>query len=375
MVRDRADAARGEIDVIESRLSRLRAPDVQTSGGQSGKLLFKSPDGKWTLGFKGRIQARVEHLNSEDDTQDATNFSVPRARVGFEGIAGAENVKYKLEFDVSTQKKIQDPSAAGSVGARSIYIDWGFENGLAVLFGQTEFPFGREALTSTANISLAERSIVFTEFEPEYEPLAMLHATANEGEWEYYVAASNGEGRDKNNTAGHDNNGLREGARVVWNPLGAMKTDGPAFQTYDSGATLLGLGVAYMRNEESTGLNTATAGVSTASTGYEAQVFSGPFSVLGEYIARTEDDDVGVDDDDAGRTLQLGWLFTNRWEVVGRRARVDFDNKADQHETAFGVNYYVDRHNGKWMLEWNRQRVSGAAPDNQTVRVQYQAIF
>ena len=276
MVHDRVESQRGEIELIEGRLARLRAPDVQTSGGQSGKLLFKSPDGKWSLGFKGRIQARVEHLNSEDNTQSGTNISVPRSRIGFEGTAGAENVRYKLEFDINTQKNIVDPSTSGSVTAKSIYIDWGFENGLALLLGQTEYPFGREALTSSANISFAERSIVFSQFEPEYEPLAMLYAKANEGEWEYYAAVSNGEGSGENNTAGTDQNGMRRGARVVWNPLGAVKNDGPAFQTFESGGTLASFGLDDMDNEENSGLNTATPGTDTDTIGYRHPDLRGP---------------------------------------------------------------------------------------------------
>jgi Phosphate-selective porin O and P len=375
MVHDRVESQRGEIELIEGRLARLRAPDVQTSGGQSGKLLFKSPDGKWSLGFKGRIQARVEHLNSEDNTQNATNISVPRSRVGFEGTAGAENVRYRLEFDINTQKNIVDPSTAGTVSAKSIYIDWGFENGLALLLGQTEYPFGREALTSSANISFAERSIVFSQFEPEYEPLAMLYAKANEGEWEYYAAVSNGEGSGENNTAGTDQNGMRKGARVVWNPLGAMKNDGPAFQTYETGGTLLGLGVNYMDNEENSGLNTATPGTDTDTVGYDAQMFAGPVSIMAEFIQRTSYVSGGPNVDDDGRTLQVGWLVTHKWEVVGRRAEIDFDVAEDQQQTTFGLNYYVDRHNGKWMLEWDKVDTDGAAPDKQSVRVQYQVIF
>ena len=71
---------------------------------------------------------------------------MPRSRIGFEGTAGAENVSYKLEFDINTQKNIVDPSTSRLGDREVVYIDWGFENGLALLLGQTKFPFGREAL-------------------------------------------------------------------------------------------------------------------------------------------------------------------------------------------------------------------------------------
>jgi hypothetical protein len=375
LARARADDARGEIDLLESRLARLRAPDLQTSGGQSGKLLFKSSDGKWSLGVKGRIQARAEHVDADDDAKDGDNLSVPRSRLGFEGIAGAENVGYKLEFDLNTNKKLENPAKEGTLNLRHAFINWGFENGAQLVFGQTKFPFGREAITSSGNISLAERSIVSSEFFPEYEPLAMLQGTANDGEWEWYVAASNGEGRGKNNTPGDEVNGLRRGARVVWNPLGKFKLDGPAFQTVDSGETRVALGASWMRNADSSALSSATTDVDTESLGLEFQMLSGPWSVLYENVSRDEHDDVGANDDDDGQSLQVGWLFGERWELVARRAEVDYDSKADKDERALGLNWYVDRHNGKWQLEWNEQETEDDDSEVSTLRVQYQLIF
>ena len=375
LARANASESRGEIDLIEGRLARLRAPDLQTSGGTPGKLLFKSSDGKWSMAVKGRIQARVENVDSTDDTKEAANISVPRARLGLEGTSGAENVKYRLEFDLNTNKKLEDPAKEGTLTTRQAWIDWGFENGMAVLLGQTEFPFGREAMTSSGAQELGERSILFTEFMPEYEPQVQLHGTANDGEFEYQVAVSNGEGRGKNNTPGSTKNGLRKGVRVVWNPLGAFKADGPAFQTVDTGETRLALGASYMTNEDSSGLNTNTVGVDTRSLGYEVQVLSGPWAIAAESITRDEQDSVDVNDDDKGNLFQVGYLITPTWEVVGRRAAIDFDNKDDMIETGLGLNFYVDRHNGKWQLEWNRVDAQGVSADTSLWRLGYQLMF
>ena len=375
LARAKAEDARSEVDLLEGRLARLRAPDVQTSGGTAGKLLFKSPDGKWSMALKGRLQVRAEEVTAEDHSKDGVNLSVPRARVGLEGVAGAENVGYRLEWDMSTRKTLVNPATEPGFNLRHAYINWGFENGMQLILGQTKFPFGREALTSSGAMTLAERSIVSTEFFPEYEPLAMLQSTANDGEWEWYVAASNGEGRSKNNTPGDELNGMRRGVRVVWNPLGKFKLDGPAFQTVDSGETRLGLGASVMCNEDSAGLATATADVDTRSIGLEAQLLSGPWSVLYEHVDRGEDDDVGPDNEDSGQALQVGLLFAQVWEVVGRAAAIDFDEAADRKERAVGLNYYVDRHNGKWQFELNRQDTEGPDGNVDSYRVQYQIIF
>jgi hypothetical protein len=375
MARARADETRGEVELIEARLERLRAPDLQTTGGAPGKLVFKSSDGKWSMGVKGRVQVRAETVDSEDETKDGVNFSVPRARLGVDGTAGAENVKYRLEMDLATNRKMVDPATEPAVTLRQAWVDWGFSNGTDVLLGQTEFPFGREATTSSANQQFGERSILFTEFQPEYEPLGMYHGTVNEGRLDFSVAVSNGEGRGKNNTPGTEKNGLRQGARVVWCPLGAIKSDGPAFQTYDTGDTRLALGANYMTNKDSAGLNTVAAGVDTRTAGVDALFLSGPLSITAEFDTRDEHDTTGVNDDDDGYLLEGGWLLTDRWEVAVRQASIDYEVKDDQTERAVGLNYYVDKHNGKWQLEWNQIEAQGVTPSQTLWRVGYQLMF
>lgn len=375
MARAHAEEVRGEVDLIEARLERLRAPDLQTSGGAPQKLVFKSADGKWSMGVKGRIQVRAETVDSDDETKDGMNFSVPRARLGFDGIAGAENVKYRLEVDMATNRNMVDPATEPAVTLRQGWIDWGFSNGTDVLLGQTEFPFGREALTSSGSQQFGERSIVFTEFEPDYEPLGMFHGSANEGELDFSVAVSNGEGRGKNNTPGTGKNGLRQGARVVWCPLGAIKNDGPAFQTYDSGETRVSVGANYMTNHNSSGLNTATENVDTRTAGIDALFLSGPLSITAELISRDEHDRTGANDDDDGYLLEGGWLLTERWEVAVRQAAIDYEVKDDRTERAVGLNYYVDKHNGKWQLEWNQIDAQGVTPSQRLWRIGYQLMF
>jgi len=73
--------------------------------------------------------------------------------------------------------------------------------------------------------------------------------------------------------------------------------------------------------------------------------------------------------------VQVGYLITPKWEIVGRRAKVNFDASADQTQMGVGVNYYVDRQNGKWQVEWNNLVQQGSAPNTKTVSLQYQVIF
>ncbi len=378
LAREKAAAATSEIDLIEGRLARLRAPDasVTVDGGKPGKLTFKSADGKWSMNLKGRLQTRVQTTSSDSDTKDGTNFSVARARLGFEGNAGAENVTYKFEVDFSTNSSNSSTSSTKNPQLRSGYINWGFENGLNLEFGQFKFPYSRETLTSSANLEFADRSIAAKAFAPEYEPGAMLHGTLNDGEWEYYAAASNGQGAGANNPAGDDQNGLRSGARIVWNPFGPTQYQGPAFQTVDDGETKLALGASFNQNKDSTGTTTVTPGADTDSTGLEAQLFSGPWSLLAEYYGRSSNLAGAPSTDDDGSTVQVGWfLVPDAWELVARHSDVNMETSDDQTENTIGVNYYVARQAGKWQLNLGRMTFDGSSPDQDQITLQYQLIF
>jgi phosphate-selective porin OprO and OprP len=376
LAREKTAAAASEIDLIEGRLARLRAPELGTTGGTPGKLQFKSSDGRWSLGIKGRIQARAETIDSSDEAEDGTNFSVARARLGFEGTAGAENVTYKFEFDAPTQGTLSGTSSTKNFSLRDTWINWGFESGLGLRFGQYKVPFSREELISSGAQEFVDRSIANTQFAPSYEPGAMLHGTLEQGTWEYYAGVSNGQGPGASNPAGEEDNGLRKAVRVVWNPLGAFKLDGPAFQTLDDGSTKLALGVAWNRNDDSSGKTTVTPGSDTDTLGLEGQLMSGPWSVLADFYDRSSDLPGGTNEDDEGFTVTTGWfLVPHVWELVARVSAIDFEEDDDRNETSVGVNYYVDKHNGKWQLDLSELDNDGATADQTRLRVQYQLIF
>jgi phosphate-selective porin len=373
----RADARGNELTLIESSLSRLAAPDVQARGGTSGKLVFRSPDGKWSMGIKGYVQGRGEDLDSEDDTKDGRNISAARARLAFEGTAGAPNIKYRMEIDASTNSRLVDPATENNVTPRDIYADIGFLGTNSVRIGQFKYPMGREQLTSTSAIAVQDLSIATLEFTPSYEPAAMVQGSALEGVFEYQVAVSNGEGRGRNNTVGEEKDGMRRGGRVVWNPLGAIKLDGPAFQTVDDGSARLGLGASWMQNRDSQALNTVTPDADATTTGLEAGFLWGPVSALAESFRRINDPAAGDHVKDMGWNYQLGFLFgpASVLELVWRYSAIDFGAKDDQFEKTVGLNWYLDRHNTKWMLDYSQLGGDGAVPDADRIRLQFQAMF
>ncbi|MHC5209357.1 MAG: porin [Planctomycetota bacterium] len=381
LARAKVESERNELDVLEGRLERLRAPDVQASGGKGGKLTFASPDGTWSMNIKGRLQARVTDLDHDDDVSGGTNFSVPRARIGLKGKAGSKAVDYKLEFDMGTDKKLYDEDSgddneAKSLNVRSAYVDFEACEGASFQLGQFKFPFGREELISSGSISLMERGVASGEFAPGYEPGAMLHGGCEDGRFAYFVAMSNGDGTGLSNAQEDDGDGLRSGVRFEFNPLGSYKADGPAFQTVEDGSTKLGIGVSLMQNKDNEAKNDLAQGTDTETTGIDLQVLNGPFSILAEMFDRSSDPAGGTDVDDDGHTLQVGYFVVpNEWEIVARTSEVDYDVDADVEETTLGVNRYLLGHAAKWMFDINKRDKDGASADTTEIRVQYQAIF
>ena len=399
MARARAATNASEIDLIEGRLARLTAPDVQMSGGEPGKLEFKSPDGKWSMGIKGYIQARYATRDSEADGRSGDNFSVPRARLELSGIAGRENIKYKLEIDAGTNSTqdtdpdVTEPSDQKDARVKDAYIDYGVTERGAIRMGQYKFPFSREELISDSAGQLVEKSIASQAYAPKREPGFSWQGTGPDGIFEYELAAANGDGENEPNVVDSSalgtGDGNRYGARFVWYPLGEMKYDTPAFQTLDGGSKLA-LGASYMLNEDASYLNVVSAafpsnGTHANTLGLESQFMTGPFSLLAEYYDRSTDIPGAPSQNDDGFTVQAGWfVIPKEWEVVGRLSEVDQTGDTllgptgavKQEEKAFGVNRYIAGHNGKWMLDYVRF-------DNETVpdqnedqsRLQYQIKF
>ncbi len=377
LAQQRVDAHANEVALIEASLQRLQAPDVMVRGGQPGKLDFRSADGKWSMNIKGKMQVRAENDNSDADTGDGTNFSVPRAYVGFEGKAGAENVTYKLEFDIPTQSSFTSSSTTKNSSLRDGYINWAFGPLAALRFGQFKVPFGREELISSWGLSLIERSIASTEFAPSYEPGAMLHGILGDGMFEYYADISNGQGPGASNAAGEDRNGLRKSARIVWNVNDVpLKAEGMSFSTVDDGSTKAAIGASFMQNDDSTGKTTVTPGAQTNTSGIDAQVFSGPWSLLAELYDRNANLNNADGMHDSGDTFQVGYfLVPNRWEVVARSSHINYESADDKNEYSAGVNYYVDKNNGKWQLDYSKLDNDGSTPDQDRIRLQYQIQF
>jgi len=374
-----------ELDMIESRLQRLAVPDVKVSGGKPGKLLVESDDGKWSMGFKGRIQVQVDKFVGEDGNRsaDETNFSVRRARLALFGNAGGEDTTYKLEFDAPTQNKVN--SGPKDFSLTDAYVDWGLgDRGPHVQAGQFKYPFGREVQAASSKIDLVDESLASNEFAPDREPGVMMYGATDESFFEWYGAMSNGQGTGISNSegeAGSGSDGLRTGVRLVLNPLGKVERDLAAFQTVDNGGVLFAIGGSWMVNadqgQDLNGDGVDDSHSNDTSIGLESQLLVGPASFLAESFRRDSDVAGGPNVDDTGYNAQVGvFLVPSKFEVVVRRSAVDLDDGDDTLETTLGVNFYLDKHNSKFAFDITKvDNQDSPDSDEMQYRGQYQIVF
>ena len=82
------------------------------------------------------------------------------------------------------------------------------------------------------------------------------------------------------------------------------------------------------------------------------------FSFMGEYADRTASDPLAKNSDDSltgdevnvgnGLNLQLGYVFTNNWEISGRYTNIDFDSgitgEDKKSQYTLGVSKYIVGH-------------------------------
>ncbi len=374
-----------ELDLLEARLRRMQAPDISASGGKPGKFKVESEDGQWSMGFKGRlqIQADVNEGESGNRAADETNISLRRGRLALFGKAGGDNTTYKIEFDAATQNSVNKD--AKSFSLTDAWVNWGLGDGMNVKAGQVKVPFGREVHMVSSRLNTVDGSRATRVFTPDREPGLMFYGATEDKFIEYYAGVFNGEGTNISNASGETGSGasgLRYGGRVVVNPLGEVKKDVSSFQTVEDGSTRLAIGASVMRNDDQAqdvdGDGTAgDSRSSDTSMGFEAQLLTGPVSVLSEYFSRRMDIAGAPNQTDRGYNAQVGVMVVpNKYEVVFRRSEVNFDVASDMLESTLALVRYSDKHNSKFTFDVTKVvNKSAGKKDEMQYRGQYQVIF
>jgi hypothetical protein len=363
--------------------------------------VYKKDDKLLKIG--GRIQVQY-HLTDPDVGGDVDRVFLRRFRTYIEGSIHKDWVG-KLQIDTG------NASGSNEVAVKDAYFKYtGFKDrGVTIRFGNANFPFSQEKLTSSKKQQLVERTFVGDHNwgTPDRNIHIMLSGHLAEKKVGWAVAAGQSEIDPDDDKLDFDtpvnrnsdfNQGWIYGARIDFHPLGEVKYSQGDFKREPSPKVRLGVAGFFWDNDNDNNTNT-TAGLDTSggsnpdideATGFEV---SGAVRWMGVSIdaqynhfnADTVDGSVTSGLYRNGETELEQWaveggymLIPQRLEVVAGYQWQDADNYAEEWtRTSFGINLFAKKHDIKLVGTYRiGEDVDGAAGiDEDEFFIQAQYVF
>jgi phosphate-selective porin OprO/OprP len=187
---ERREAALKKANDEEKAAKKAEGAASELTGRFKDGFSWESGDKENSIALTGRVHADYRTF-SEDSTNanSADTFDIRRAYIGVQG-----RIAKDWTFDV-TADVAQTSAPQLDVG----WVNWGAYNEVQVRAGQFKMPMSIEEQTSSRFIDFQERSLV-NAFVPAKERGGMIHGAAIPGLY-YAVAASNGQGKNTNETS------------------------------------------------------------------------------------------------------------------------------------------------------------------------------
>jgi hypothetical protein len=294
----------------------------------------------------------------DGETEDRQGFFLESARVEISGDVGSD-YSYKLSFNLN-DSDLSDPDADdfGSntgLSVRDAYASARIVENVNLRMGRFKQPFLRSGIISDNRLLFLDRTILGDLFDRRDLGL-MVFGNFDTIDW--YIAAQNG-------------------------------ADGAADEYLFTGrvvANLMGEGVGQVEGAFGAGDDTnLTIGASVADEGtledglywaIEAAFAQGPFSIAGEMV--------DFDEGDAGTGFGTGplgnefadttpwsatasYMFTEQYEFAVRYQ--DLDDDDDSNAYGASVNRYVQGHDIKWVVQWQRLESDALGADGDELEV------
>ncbi len=277
------------LGVTTQQVSAKQAMEVNWKNG----LQFSTPDGEIQIAIGGRLQVDFGFFSEEDVVDEEQNDVDPeqdgvemrRARLGVSGVIGG-NIEFKTEYDF----------AGAKVAFKDAWVglkDAAFLGRLRI--GHQKEPMGLETLTSSKYISFLERSFTSALTPSRNTGILSSHSLGEENQGTFSI----GYFKDADGSANsQDDDQSSVTSRVTYLPL------------YEhAGKKLLHLGVSISARDSSDesvtygsdslahlGKDIVSAVVVDVDRvnlfGVEAAYVQGPFSLQGELVTSSIDDDI-----------------------------------------------------------------------------------
>jgi hypothetical protein len=350
-----------------------------TSGYDAG-FFVRSADDRFELKLGARVQGRFEAESSDPggglDRDNATAFSIARARLTLRGHALSPDIRFKLQADFGQ----------GDVELKDFYVDYRATGGVVIRAGQTKRPFSRQQISSSARLEMVDRAITNGGFDAGRDIGVMVHndyQRSPEIEWAVGVFNGRGDGAafsgsvdpmtgevtgDFSNVPGDVQPAVV--ARVGLNRGGIRGYSEPDLE---GGPLRLAIAASLLAGFDGDGGDDGrvqgqvdgilkTGGLSVSAAVYVASAQDGTGFADQAYSA-------------VGAHLQGGYMISERLEPVVRYALVAPDGSDASHEIAAGLGLYRFKHNFKWQSEVALLGPTGGIADGVAARSQLQLSF
>jgi len=336
--------------------AQTSAPEGFEWGYNKG-FYFRNPQFELKISTRTQFRYSYRMLESDAADRDAGFFSIPRARLRFDGYAWHPWLKYKIQYDFVGAKDQCDGANCDKLLVRSdlrdLYFDITRNPWYSVRIGQFKQPFGLQELTSSGDQEFVDRSIASLAFAPSREIGTMLWGTSFERVFGYEVAVSNGNGRNK---TADINTGYRWTARVHWDPNGEYKLSEAAIGHPDKVNYTLGV-AAMINSVEKDLLETTEPLRQDSAEAFFALKYKRLF-VLADYYLRTEEQAAGASKIDSnGYVTQVGMFVSQKIEVALRYSPIarELDGvTARGIEKRIAFNWYFSGHDLKFQADYGR---------------------
>ena len=313
--------------------------------------------GKGTLKMGGLFQTWAVYDARTANGRD--RFQIRRAELKFAGdILGDDRFKYTIVVDPSQVQ--EDNTTRSSLKDAYFLLDHlPYLPNHTLTVGEFKAPRTEEGTRSSGQLDFAERSIVTKTFGDQRDLGAML--TGNWPITTYQLGVFNGK---QNQAPKHDQKSLA--GRLVIRPLKLAES---AMELPNLGDLELGISGEYRPHGDIV--------LPKKRLGYEARYAYQNLSLKGEYYtgedttsasSTTENNSVGK-----GWYSQVGYLLAPWFPKAQVLARFEGwdpnDNTAldAERDLTLGVNYFIDKHNAKWQLNWVHQTKQTGKVDNQVI--------
>jgi hypothetical protein len=357
----------------------------------SGITVYEGENGEYVK-LGGRIQIQY-HYQDPDNGSSEDDLFFRRLRPYVEGSLHPD---WKGKFQLDYGKAEDD----NEVAIKDAYLQYkGYEN-MKVTFGNANFPFSREFLTSSKKQQLVERTFVGDHNYGTPDRNLGLHLTGHNGDkritWGASATSASIDPDNKKldfdtpvNENSDFNDGWMFGGRVDFHPFGLLKFAQGDFKG-DTKATI-GVAAFYWSNDDDN--NTYDPGCTSKCdvddvTGYEISgaFRSHGFSVDAEYnYFDTELVEDGITDgiyENSGSDLK-NWAIEGGYMVVSDKVELvagyqsqDADNYDDEWtRTSVGANYFIKGNDIKiqatYRMNSDKDGISGNDEDEFFLQTQY----